>query len=68
MDVGIVTAGHEGLMTWTYRGKLIRAYPEGPTFSGTTIGKRLSPEHQEIIDRIRRYQLEQLIERRKHKR
>jgi hypothetical protein len=55
-------------MSWKYRGKLVRANPGGPICSATSIGSKLSPEHQAIIDRIRRYQLEQLLERRRNER
>ena len=51
-------------MSWKYRGKLTRSNPGGRVFSATSIGSKLSPEHQAIIDRIRRYQLQQLLERR----
>jgi hypothetical protein len=55
-------------VTWSYRGKLIRAYPSGPTYGGSTIGKQLTPEHQAIVDRIRAYQLKLFLERREQER
>ena len=68
LDVGIVPTGDEGTVTWSYRGKVIRDDPSGPSVSGTTIGKKLSPEHQETIDRIRAYQVELFMERREQER
>ena len=52
-------------MTWKYRGKLIHPNAGEPVYSGTSIGRKLSPEHQQIVDRIRAYQLRRLEERRK---
>jgi hypothetical protein len=55
-------------VSWKYRGKLVRSIPGGRVFSTTSIGSGLSPEHQEIVDRIRAYQLQQLLERRENDR
>ena len=65
MDVGIVTPGNEELMTWKYHGKLIYPNAGEPVFSTSSIGHKLSPEHQEIIDRARAESLRRLEERRK---
>lgn len=52
-------------MTWSYHGKLIYPNAGEPVVSGTTIGRKLSPEHQAIIDRVRAAQLRRLEERRR---
>jgi hypothetical protein len=64
-DVGIVTAGNEELMTWKYQGKWIYPNAGEPVFSTSSIGHKLSPEHQEIIDRSRLESIRRLEERRK---
>ena len=55
-------------MTWKYRGKLIYPSAGEPVYSGTSIGRKLSPEYQQVVDRIRVYQLQRLEERRKRDR
>ncbi len=37
-------------------------------YSGTSIGRRLSPEHHQLVDPMRVYQLQRLEERRKRDR
>lgn len=65
--MGIVPAGNEGAMSWTYRGKWI--YPDAGGFrvSGTTIGRKLSPEHERLFARVRAEQLRRIEERRKRR-
>jgi hypothetical protein len=48
-------------------GRLIYPNAGEPVFSGTTIGRELSPEHKQIIDRIRAAQLRRIEERRKRR-
>jgi hypothetical protein len=55
-------------MTWKYHGKLIYPNAGQPVYSGTSIGRELSPEHQLIIDRARVESLRRLEERRKRDR
>lgn len=66
--MGVVTARNEEPMTWKYRGKLIYPSAGEPVYSGTSIGRKLSPEYQQVVDRIRVYQLQRLEERRKRDR
>lgn len=53
-------------MTWKYRGKLIYPNAGQPVYSGTSIGRELSPEHQQIIDRARVESMRRLEERRRN--
>jgi hypothetical protein len=55
-------------MTWKYHGKLIYPNAGQPVYSGTSIGRELSPEHQLIIDRARAESLRRIEERRKRER
>jgi len=55
-------------MTWKYHGKLIYPNAGQPVYSGTSIGRELSAEHQLIIDRVRAESLRRLEERRKRDR
>jgi len=54
-------------MTGKYHGKLIYPNAGQPVYGGTSIGRELSPEHQEIIDRARVESLRRLEERRKRR-
>jgi hypothetical protein len=54
-------------MTWKYHGKLIYPNAGERVVSGSTIGRELSPEHQEIIDRVRAESMRRLEERRKRR-
>ena len=68
MGVGFISTRNEGFMTWKYHGKLIYPNAGQPVYSGTSIGRELSPEHQLIIDRARVESLRRLEERRKRDR
>jgi len=67
LGVGIVPTGNEGAMTEKRFGRLIYPNAGEPVFSGTTIGRELSPEHKQIIERIRAAQLRRIEERRKRR-
>ena len=55
-------------MTWKHRGKLLYPNAGERVVSGTTIGRELSPEHQQSIDRVRAESMRRLEERRKRDR
>ena len=55
-------------MTWKYHGKLIYPNAGQSVYSGTSIGRELSPENQLIIDRARAESIRRLEERRKRER
>ena len=68
MGLGFIATRDEGLMTWKYHGKLIYPNAGQSVYSGTSIGRELSAEHQLIIDRARAESLRRLEERRKRDR